>query len=141
MLKITAKQLDHAVDGMIFVGDSLYLDISAGGTKKYWRWKYKHDGKTNTASYGTYPRTKLVDAKELHREAQRLVSQGIDYNKWKRLQKRTTISSGKNTFEAIAREWFAATEHDWVASHSSKIINRLENDIFPMIGGMPVRAD
>ena len=38
----------------------------------------------------------------------------------------------------IAREWFAKYRDTWAPSHSDKIITRLENDIFPWIGGKPV---
>ena len=43
-----------------------------------------------------------------------------------------------NSFEVIAREWFAKHSPNWAASHSEKIIQRLEKDIFPWIGGRPI---
>jgi hypothetical protein len=38
----------------------------------------------------------------------------------------------------LAREWFAKFEPNWVASHSDKIMSRLERDMFPWIGGRPI---
>ena len=38
----------------------------------------------------------------------------------------------------MAREWFAKYKLNWAASHSEKIIKRLENDVFPWLGGKPI---
>ena len=43
-----------------------------------------------------------------------------------------------NSFEVVAREWFAKFEPKWAATHSSKIIRRLECDVFPWIGARPI---
>lgn len=43
-----------------------------------------------------------------------------------------------NSFEVIARKWFDKFSANWASTHSSKIANRLENDIFPWIGNRPV---
>ena len=39
----------------------------------------------------------------------------------------------------IAREWFAKHSPHWAPSHSSKIIQRLERDVFPWIGSKSVK--
>jgi len=39
-----------------------------------------------------------------------------------------------NSFETIAREWFAKFSENWVDTHSTKIIRRLERDVFPWLG-------
>lgn len=44
-----------------------------------------------------------------------------------------------NSFEVVAREWFEKHRHTWAASHSDKIIRRLEKDVFPWLGGKPLR--
>jgi integrase len=38
----------------------------------------------------------------------------------------------------IAREWFFKHESGWVASHSKRLIVRLEKDVFPFIGSRPI---
>jgi hypothetical protein len=43
-----------------------------------------------------------------------------------------------NSFEVIAREWFEARKPNWAPSHSTRLIKRLENDVFPWIGGRPI---
>src|SRR6185312_2222092 len=49
-------------------------------------------------------------------------------------------AAGAETFEAIAREWFAKYSPNWAPGHSSKIIRRLELDVFPWIGGKPIAS-
>jgi hypothetical protein len=36
-----------------------------------------------------------------------------------------------DSFEAVAREWFAKFSPPWAPTHAEKIIRRLERDIFP----------
>lgn len=43
-----------------------------------------------------------------------------------------------DTFETIARERFAKHKANRAAGHADKIIQRLERDIFPWIGGHPI---
>lgn len=43
-----------------------------------------------------------------------------------------------NSFEVVAREWFARHAPGWAASHSDKIIQRLERDVFPWLGVRPI---
>jgi integrase len=44
-----------------------------------------------------------------------------------------------NTFEVVAREWFAKFSPTWAESHADKVFRRLEMDVFPWIGGRPIR--
>ena len=43
-----------------------------------------------------------------------------------------------NSFEVVAREWFAKHSATWAANHNNRIIRRFERDIFPWIGGRPI---
>jgi hypothetical protein len=43
-----------------------------------------------------------------------------------------------NSFEVVAREWFAKYSATWAANHGNRIIRRFERDIFPWIGGRPI---
>lgn len=45
-----------------------------------------------------------------------------------------------DSFKAVAREWHIKNGPAWAPSHSSKIIRRLEQDVFPWIGSKPVDA-
>ena len=52
--------------------------------------------------------------------------------------KTATANRAANSFELVAREWFAKHSSNWVASHADKIIRRLERDIFPWLGAKPI---
>lgn len=43
-----------------------------------------------------------------------------------------------DSFEAVAREWFAKFSANWTETHSEKIIRRLEADVFPWFGARPI---
>jgi integrase len=48
-------------------------------------------------------------------------------------------SLSSNTFELIAREWFAKHSSEWAPGHGDKIIRRLESNVFPWVGQRPIR--
>jgi integrase len=45
-----------------------------------------------------------------------------------------------DSFEAVAREWFAKNAVSWASSHAERIIRRLERDVFPWVGSQPINA-
>lgn len=57
---------------------------------------------------------------------------------WPRGRRRQRIASTENGFEAIAREWFAKRSPVWKKTHSSKVIRRIEIDVFPWLDKRPI---
>jgi integrase len=110
----------------------LYLEVSPKGGK-WWRIKYYYNGKENRLSLGVYPDVSLKDARERRDETRKLVANGIDPSENRKAKK--IASGGGNSFEVVAREWFAKFSTDWTADHGNRIIRRLERDVFPWIGG------
>lgn len=110
--------------------------VPAGG--KWWRFRYRFDGKQKTLSMGTYPDVPLAKARENRDEARRLVADGIDPSENRKAQKAAKLGRTANSFEVIAREWFEARKSKWAPSHSSRLLKRLENDVFPWLGGRPI---
>ena len=120
-------------------GGGLYLYVSPTGGK-LWRMGYRFDGKQKTLSFGAYPAVSLKDARQRREEAKELLAKGIDPGAHKQAVKAAVRAETENTFEIIAREWFAKNKDSWVPSHNEKIIARLENNIFPLIGSRPISA-
>jgi integrase len=120
-------------------GGGLYLYTSPTGGK-LWRMGYRFDGKQKTLSFGAYPAVSLKDARQRREEAKEQLAKGIDPAAHKQAVKAAVKAETENTFEIIAREWFAKHKDFWVPSHSDKIIARLENNIFPLIGSRPISA-
>jgi integrase len=121
----------------LFDERGLYLEISPNGGK-WWRLKYRFDGKEKRLSLGVYPDVALKMARERRDEARKLLANGIDPSENRKAQKSARADRAANSFEAVAREWFAKYSPNWAASHASKIIQRLEKDIFPWLGGKPI---
>jgi len=115
----------------------LFLLVTPAGGK-LWRHKYRFGGKEKLLSYGSYPDTPLVKAREKRDDARRLLGTGIDPGENLKVQKAARVQRTANSFEVVAREWFAKFKPVWAETHSNKIIKRLENDIFPWLGGRPI---
>lgn len=85
-----------------------------------------------------YPDVGLRDAREKHAEARKLLAAGVDPSANKKAAKAAKGVRAGNSLEVIAREWFASRAPNWKENHSSKIITRLEKDIFPWLGARPI---
>ena len=120
-------------------GGGMYLEVMPSGSK-YWRLKYRYCGKEKKLAFGVYPDVPLTLARERRDEARKLLARDIDPGKHRKAVKASNIERAGNSFEVIAREWFDSAKKagKWVDSHSEKIIRRLERDIFPWLGGMPI---
>ena len=130
----TAKPTDKAVK--LFDGGGLYLEIAPSGGK-WWRLKYRFQGKEKRISLGTYPTVSLKDARERREQAKRLIEQGIDPSNQRKEAKAAAaaIEQEQNTtFEAVARDWFSKKRNAWTPGHQKKILSRLENQLFPILG-------
>jgi len=121
----------------MFDGGGLYLEISPKGGK-WWRLKYRFSGKEKRMSLGTFPDVSLKDARERRDEARKLIANGIDPSQKRKLDKTIAFEHAENSFEMVAREWFAKYSSSWSSSHATRIIRRLERDIFPWLGNQPI---
>lgn len=115
----------------------LYLLLNPNGSK-WWRLDYRFDGKRKTLSMGVYPDVSLKDAREKRDEARKQISQGVDPGEHRKATKAARVDSLANSFEVIAREWFAKNKSSWVPGHADKTIRRLERDIFPWVGSKAI---
>ncbi|MBT9608752.1 MAG: integrase arm-type DNA-binding domain-containing protein [Aquabacterium commune] len=122
----------------LFDGGGLYLEVAPSGGK-WWRLKYRHDGKEKRLSLGTYPDTSLKDARERRDQARRDLAAGIDPGVKRKAEKETRAVLAANTFEAVAREWHQAVHVAKVSEgHAARNLLRLEQDAFPWLGSIPI---
>nr|WP_294511363.1 integrase arm-type DNA-binding domain-containing protein [uncultured Bilophila sp.] len=123
-------------------GGGLYIHVSPAGGK-LWRLFYRFDGKQKTLALGKYPDISLADARKLRDEARVLLAQGIDPSAHKKEAKVAAAAEATdlaNTFEAVARDWFSKKRTAWTEGHQKKILSRLENQLFPYIGGRSISS-
>jgi integrase len=113
-------------------GGGLYLWIFANG-RKYWRLRYKVDGKEKLLALGVYPSISLSDARAKRDDAQKQRAHGVDPVAARRVVKRETLAATENNFERVAWEWFERKKIIWVESHTRDMRSRLVNDLLPVL--------
>lgn len=112
-------------------GEGLYLLVHPNGSK-YWRFKYRVNGKEKTLALGKFPDISLADARIRRGDARKSVAAGIDPGAARKAEKEA--QAGADTFEAVAREWIEARSGEWDKSNRHQVTRRLERDAFPWIG-------
>ena len=103
---------------------------------KWWRLKYRFQGKEKRISLGTYPTVGLKDARERREQAKKLLEQGVDPSDQRKEAKAAVAAIEQEqatTFEAVARDWFAKKKAAWTPGHQKKNLSRLENQLFPIL--------
>src|SRR5215217_4439420 len=118
-------------------GKGLYLLVNAIG--KYWRLDYRFAGKRKTLALGVYPDVTLAKARERRDDARKLLAGDTDPSLVMAVNKRAKLDGAQNTFEALAREWYAKKLPTWAPTTAQKVIRQLEKDIFPWIGNRPIK--
>lgn len=118
-------------------GGGLFLLVNPTGGK-WWRLKYRFDGKEKLLSLGTYPDTGLKEARAKRDSARKLLATGVDPGENRKATKAARLAAAENCFEAVAREWFLKHSKNWAPTHSSKVIERLERDVFPWLGSRAI---
>ncbi|AAL49576.1 unknown [Sinorhizobium phage PBC5] len=142
MSALTDKQIKNAKkadkDYKLADGGGLNLFVLSTGTKS-WRLRYRFDGKEKTLVIGNYPDVSLADARGEREAAKETLKSGRDPNVVKKIEKAIGKQQAADTFEVLAREWHKLQKPTWVEKHASDVLDSLVNDVFPIIGQMPIR--
>ncbi|MBT9097707.1 integrase arm-type DNA-binding domain-containing protein [Methylovulum psychrotolerans] len=115
----------------------MFLLINPNGSK-YFRLKYRFNGKEKTLALGVYPETSLKTAREDRDKARQQIIDGIDPNENKKAVKQSKAESAANSFEVIAREWYERNMGDKSTDHKKRVTGLFERDLFPYIGNKPI---
>jgi integrase len=117
----------------------LYVQVNPNGSK-LWHLKYRFGDRESRLAFGPFPTVTLAKAREQRTEAQRLLREKVDPGEYKKQAKRAAKVAAANSFEAVAREWFAKFSPKWAETHSCKVLLRLENDLIPWLGSRPISS-
>jgi integrase len=117
----------------------LYLEISPSGGK-WWRLKFRFEGKEKRFSMGTFPDISLKKARERRDEARAMLANGIDPSAARKATKAAKQAQALSTVETVARAWLTHRADAWVERTRTIIRTSLENDVFPTLGARPIAA-
>jgi len=141
-MPLTVIQIQHCKPQCklikLFDGRGLYIEITPTGSR-WWRFQYRFAGKEKRISLGVYPDVGLKEAREHREQARKQVANGIDPSEQRRMDKLAIIDKTQNTFEAVAREWWAQRTSSWAAGQAQRVIRRFEIDVFHWIGARSIR--
>jgi integrase len=133
----TAKPGTGKTPRRLFDGAGLYLEVSHQGNK-FWRLKYALHGAERRMGLGTYPPMTLAEARDAAASARALVAKGISPVQQRKTDQVTAFAAAAATFEVIAREWHEKMSARWKPAQAKTVMGRLEHDLFPYIGRVPV---
>lgn len=123
----------------LYDSDGLFIQINPKGGK-WWRLKYRFNGKEKLLSLGTYPEVPLASARDQRDSARKLLASDppIDPSEKRKAAKAENKLHANNSFELIAREWWQSYMKGKAESHKQKVIRRFELYLFPYIGNKPI---
>ncbi|AUA58890.1 Putative prophage CPS-53 integrase [Achromobacter spanius] len=134
-MKLTDTALRHAkCEGRgrkLADGHGLYLLVRPSGSR-YWRWKYRYQGKEKLMAFGVYPIVTLAQARERHRDARLLLASGID--PMERRKGTQQVASEGVDFQTLSKQWFIHWSPSRSKSRIKSIRRYLDDDILPRIG-------
>lgn len=115
----------------------LYLEVTPAGGK-YWRLKYRHAGKEKRLGLGVYPKVTLTQARKLRDQARDLIADRVDPSQARQQDRLAKSVADANSFEVVARAWHEQWKAARTDHHAAYVLRRLEADVFPAIGALPV---
>jgi integrase len=117
----------------LFDAGGLFLLLMPNGAR-WWRLKYRIDGREKLLSLGVYPEVSLKRARAKRDEARKLIAAGTDPS----AERRTEKAARGITFVGVAREWMALQAGKLAPITLAKCKWMLETHIFPSLGSQPI---
>ncbi len=135
----------------LFDAGGLYLELSPSGGK-WWRFKYRYEGREKRLSLGTYPDVPLAGRKDRARggfiegarekrdAARQVLANGVDPSMQRKAIKAAKGELAANSFEAVAREWMDKFAAQLAPKSAERKRRLLEREVFPWIGAKPIAS-
>lgn len=128
----------------MFDGGGLYLHVTETGAR-LWRYQFRLNGKQSIASLGKYADAgsnrvimSLKEARDAHREAQKLVEKGINPTTDRKAKEHAERASKSESLASVAALWLAWFRHGKSERHVAVTESRLNRIIVPALGAKPV---
>lgn len=120
-------------------GAGLYIWVTPSGGRR-WRASYRHGGKEKTMTFGGYPEVSLASARDRHREAKKLLADGLDPMAERKSVKIAQEAANVNSFANVAALWIEHWKEGKTARHVDSVRRRMAADILPTLGARPLKA-
>ena len=117
----------------LFDERGLFMLVHPRGTK-YWRLKYRFEGREKVCSLGVYPDTGLAQARVNRDRIRQSLASGVDVA----AERRAAREGQQNTFQAIALEWLG--RQPFTPKTLKKAQWTFNDLIFRYIGNWPIRS-
>lgn len=124
-------------DYKLFDSNGLFLLVTKAGARS-WRFKYRYGGKEKLLTFGQFPEVTLAGAREQRDRARIFLREGRDPGLEAQKLKQALIAASNTTFRSVADAWFDDELPGWSTSHAKRVKFRLEKDIYPEFGRLPV---
>ncbi len=112
-------------------GGGLYLWVPASGVKT-WQFRYRHDGKPQTATFGKVSDSQgLAWARAKAEEARSRVEDGDHLTRVKAVKKATKAAASGNTFAVVAADWVKSEGRraKWTPDYREEVASSLKNHL------------
>ncbi|MEX5394676.1 tyrosine-type recombinase/integrase [Acinetobacter baumannii] len=113
----------------------LYLEVTPAGGK-FWRLKYRFNGRESTLTIGSYPEISLAQARRSRDEARIQLYQNIDPNAVK--NQRLQQIDESILFKSLAMEWMEDRKAVIKETTYLRDLSVFEKDLFPSLGNLPI---
>src|SRR5438874_11499329 len=138
---LTARQVEtRNKPGMVPEGGGLYLLVSPAGTKS-WIFRYQLAGKRRDMGLGPVSELSLAQARDVAREARRLVRDSVDPIEARRTKRAAaeTADATARTFRQCAEAYAVSHQAGWrSAKHWRLWLSQLAAQVYPALGHLPV---
>lgn len=128
-----------AKPGKYFDGAGLYLELTAAGGR-YWRWKYRFNGKEKRLAFGVYPAVSLKTARERTAEARQVLLSGADPGELRKQAKAQAAHEAANSLQTVAEDWLTHQAGKWSPVTLESIRASLKTHVFPQLGARPMAS-
>lgn len=117
----------------------LSLEIHPNGAK-YWRVRYRYQGRAQMLSAGTYPEVTVAEARHFRDWLQRVLKAGLNPSVEKRLEAAIRRDGTNPSFRSIAEEFLDRRMYRSAPNTQRKALRLLVVHAFPTLGNRPVSS-
>ena len=117
----------------LFDGGGLFLLLTPKG-QRWWRLKYRWEGREKLISLGVYPHVSLAEARRRRDTARRLLANGVDPSAARKAEKAAARGRRAGTFARVAESWLAFKAATWAPETRRKAEYVVRTCLIPRLG-------